>query len=209
MNYFARPEISNSDLEAVKKHFYGTGFTFESEDAFKFGTLFDAIVTEQSAIDFLHLSIGEYKYSREEFTHASRMKQSLLKDLVASSFLKVSQFQFIKTSKFDIDTTQLPVRCKYDGWISSAGFGWDLKSTSARTQREFEKHIQTFSYYRQRAFYMDISGAQKDMLIGVSKHMVMGKYPVFKVCIDRNSDIYKEGKAEYLDLCQKLIELSK
>jgi hypothetical protein len=202
--YFLRPEISNSDLSEVYRHFYG-GYDFWSMEGLRFGTLFDAIVTERNKIDFLNQRIETEQYTKDEFDLAERMKKALLEDVRIKTIVGLSKFQVVKTDKLLIDGIELPRRCKYDGWIQSAVFGWDLKSTSAKSEKEFYNHINTFSYYRQRAWYMDISGAQKDLLIAVSKHNLK----VFIVPITKESEIYQKGKAEYLDLCHKLIELSK
>jgi len=207
INYYFRQEISNSDLSEVYRHFYG-GLSFNSDEGLRFGTLFDAIVTEPSKIDFLNLRIEDYQYTREEFNRAEEMKASLDKEYSISSLISISEFQVVKTSKFNVGGVDLPVRCKYDGF-TPAGFGWDLKSTAAKTMSEFLKHCETFHYPRARAFYMDISGAKKDLIIGVSKYKVMGKHSVFPVFIDQNHRFYKDGKSEYLDLCEKLIILTK
>jgi hypothetical protein len=168
--------------------------------------LFDAIVTEREKVDFLNLKIATEQYTDYEFELAERMRVSLLKDIRIAGLIEISTFQKVMTSRLDIGNgLTLSCRCKYDGWIKPAMFGWDLKSTSATSEKEFKQHIDTFSYYRQRAFYMDISGAEKDMLIAVSKKNMK----VFVVPITRESEIYQKGKAEYLDLCEKLIELTK
>ncbi len=205
MNYFSRPEISNSDLAEVYRHFYG-GHNFWSMEGLRFGTLFDAIVTDRANIDFLNLKIGDEQYTSAEFELAERMYKSILSETNILGIIELSSFQVVMNNKIEIgNNLVLPCRCKYDGWIKNAGFGWDLKSTSAKTYNEFLTHINTFSYYRQRAFYMDISGAKKDLLIAVSKYTMK----VFCVPITPESEIYKKGKAEYLGLCNKLIELAK
>ena len=49
------------------------------------------------------------------------------------------------------------------------GWGGDIKSTSATTQEQFESAVRQFDYDRQRFFYMNIAGSEKDVLIGISK----------------------------------------
>ena len=43
---------------------------------------------------------------------------------------------------------------------------------------------------------MDIAGSKQDVLIAISKV----NYKIFKVYINRESDLYKEGKAKYNEL---------
>ena len=79
-------------------------------------------------------------------------------------------------------------------------YGGDIKSTTATTKQQFLAAVEHFDYDRQRAWYMDISGATQDLLFGISK-----KYPheVFTVPITRDSEIYKRGREKYQELAFK------
>ena len=63
----------------------------------------------------------------------------------------------------------------------------------ATDQKGFENAVKYFDMDRQRAYYMDIKGSEMDVLIGVSKV----NFKVFKVFIDRNSDLYSSGCSKY------------
>jgi hypothetical protein len=92
---------------------------------------------------------------------------------------------------------KLDVRCKWDLWRSDWGWGGDIKSTTATTQAQFEAAAIFFNYDRQRAWYMDVEGADRDVLIGISK---VKPHRIFKIPINRESNFYKSGKEKYMEL---------
>ena len=91
---------------------------------------------------------------------------------------------------------ELGVRCKWDGWRPDLRYGFDIKSTSATTQAQFEAAVKHFDYPRQRAWYMDIAKSDYDILIGISKV----NYKIFKVFIRRGDSLYREGYEDYINL---------
>jgi hypothetical protein len=90
----------------------------------------------------------------------------------------------------------LDVRCKWDGWRQDLTYGFDIKSTAAETQSQFEAAAKFFDYPRQRAWYMDIAGSDYDVLIGISKK----NYKIFKIFIKRGDPFYTEGFNDYINL---------
>ena len=76
------------------------------------------------------------------------------------------------------------------------GFGGDLKSTFATSQKQFEEAVDFFDWDRSRAWYMDIAGSRQDFIVGISKK----NQKVFKVFIKRDDKIYKRGKEKYDEL---------
>ena len=76
------------------------------------------------------------------------------------------------------------------------GFGGDLKSTFATSQKQFEEAVDFFDWDRSRAWYMDIAGSRQDFIVGISKKNLK----VFKVMISRDDKIYKQGKEKYEEL---------
>jgi hypothetical protein len=94
---------------------------------------------------------------------------------------------------------ELTMRCKYDLWADVLRYGGDIKSTTATTQKQFEEACRHFDYDRQRAVYMTLSGAQKDVLIGISKVNLK----VFKLFIDRKSEFYLSGMQKFRELAFK------
>jgi hypothetical protein len=206
-NYYLQKEISNSDLTEIKKHFYGS-FIHGSEDNLRFGVLVDALLTERTKIDFLNRKIDDFQYSVEEFTLAEKMEQAFLKDIFCKSLFQVCVGQKVCTGKLNITFEEekfaLQARCKYDLWASKLNWGIDIKTTQAKTDKQFIAACYTFDWHRQSAFYMDLSGADKHVLIGISKKNLQ----IFKVFITKERDMYIKGREQYFDLAHLLYNLT-
>ena len=207
--YFKLRHVSNSDLSSLERFFACEDELLGLEQAFRFGSLVDAMLTEPERCDHLNLKVDDVQFYSHEWNRARAMKASFLRDATASQFLKVAKGQRIFTEeafkiRFHGIEFELPVRCKYDLWMNAANFGGDIKTTVATSQKQFEVACIALDYDRSRAFYMDISGAKKDFIIGISKKE---PFKVFKVMIDRNHDWYKSGKEKYQSLSFKYFTL--
>lgn len=201
--YFNRTEVSNSDLSWLKKYWMPEKLIFDIEQAYRFGTLVDAIITEPHKVDYFKYTVDGVQYTKDEFEKAKEMRKSFLADALCKRLVDVSSMQIFMTEKktFNYCGTEfsLNTRCKWDLWWSSQNWGGDIKSTTATTQKQFEEACRYFDYDRQRAWYMDIAGSNQDILIGISK--VNNK--VFKLPIKRGDDFYNSGKEKYLELAFK------
>lgn len=93
--------------------------------------------------------------------------------------------------QFTLDT-----RCKFDWWLRQFGFGGDLKTTFASSQKEFDDAVDFFDWDRSRAWYMDIAHSDKDFIYAISKK----NCKIFKKFINRDDAIYKRGKEKYEEL---------
>lgn len=208
MNYYDRHEVSNSDLSELKLELSTRDYRMDCEAAYKFGRLIDAMITEPQTVDYFKLTVSDGYftdyYSKEDFEKAYLMKKAFSQDQFCKTLLHQSSGQNVFSKEdFSIDyggfEFSLPVRCKYDLYSEPLGWGSDIKSTTATTQKEFEAACKYFDYDRQRAWYMDITGAPKDVLIGISKK----NYKIFKVAINRESEWYLSGKEKYQNLAFK------
>lgn len=202
--YYQRPEISNSDLSELKLYFSGIEFQCEPVEAYRFGRLVDLMITERDKVDFFKFIAGGERYTKEEFDIAYRMLISVRKDRFVGPLLNHFTGQKIFTVPgFNIfwGSFQFKVdgRCKYDLWADVFKWGCDIKSTTSTTQKQFEDAAWHFGYPQQRAWYMDLSGAEKDMLVGISKK----NFEVFKIPIDRGSEFYLKGREMYSDMAFK------
>lgn len=216
--YFGRPEVSNSDLSSLKAMLYPNGLTFGDKwKAYAFGTLLDNLITEPDKVDLFNLKVQyqDYPYTQEDFDLALKMKRAYLKDDFCRMINEAADFQAITVvPDFKINYMgfefSLPARCKWDLLVPSWNMGGDIKSTAAETQQQFEAACQHFDYFRSRAWYMDLQGTDKDMLIGISKK----NCKIFKIAIDRTAplgtrprDLYEQGKEEYQELAFKYWQL--
>ena len=211
MDYYNRKEVSNSTLTELKNLLYPQTMYGDKEKAFKFGNLIDAMITEPDRVDFYSLKVDDVQYLEEDFRLAEEMRKSLLiesrKDTFLANVLKHSDTQKVSIKKdqvFDYSGFKfsLDTRCKWD-WFIPIGFGGDLKSTAAATQKQFEDSMDFFDWDRSRAWYMDIVGSDRDFIYAISKK----NCKVFKYFITRGDATYERGKEKYLDLAFKYWQL--
>lgn len=203
--YYSRSEVSNSDLTQLKNLLHPRLQYGDREAAFRFGSLVDALVTEPNRVNRYRFTVDDVQYSEEEFEHATQMLRSLRSEARRDAFLakvletadtqrcmfnKRQQFQYGGFS-FSLDT-----RCKWDWFLTPYGFGGDLKTTFASTQKEFDEAVDFFDWDRSRAWYMDIARSDRDFIYGISKKNGC----VFKKFINRDDAIYKRGREKYEEL---------
>ncbi len=201
--YYSRPEVSNSDLTELWKYFLPGDRVLDLEKAFRFGNLVDAMITEKERVDFYSLKVDNEQFTSEEFEVANRMLNVFRKDELCMRLLSMSTGQLVFNKQINIDyygfLFSMPGRCKYDLFAKALGWGGDIKSTACTTQKAFEDSIRHFDYDRSRSWYMDLSGADKDVIIGISKI----NYKIFKVYINRGDKLYNDGKEKYQELAFK------
>lgn len=202
--YFKRPEVSNSDLGWLLDQLNPKTNLIDPTQAFADGNLLDAMITEPDKVDYFKRTREGITYKKATFDNIVKMKQAFWRDPFCKGLMTGADAQKISIERkgkmnFNGIDFELDRRCKWDIWQEDWGWGGDIKSTAAETQTQFEAAFQFFKYPRSRAWYMDIEDAERDVVIGISKK----NHKVFKIFITRDSDIYKQGKAEYLELAYK------
>ena len=192
-SYYLRTEVSNSDLTELKNYLYPRTQYGDKEKAFKFGTLVDALITENERVHYSKRMVDDVTYSREDFELGLAMREALRKEARKDEFLR-AVLSNSDTQKFMVNKSQrflygnfeytLDTRCKWDWWLPSFGFGGDLKTTFAESQNQFNEAIDFFDWDRSRAWYMDIAGSQQDFIYAISKK----NQKIFKAYIRRHDD---------------------
>ena len=206
-SYYNRNEVSNSDLTELKNLLYPRLQFGDKEKIFAFGSLVDAIITEPDRVNYYQLTVDDVKYTEDDFALAREMYKSLLmesrKDEFLDYVLKNSDTQKFMVKEREFDYTgfkyHLPTRCKWDWFLSSVGFGGDLKTTFAVSQAQFDEAVDFFDWDRSRAWYMDIAGSNKDFIYAISKK----NCKVFKKFIERGDQVYRRGFDKYNELAFK------
>ncbi|MDR1348293.1 MAG: PD-(D/E)XK nuclease-like domain-containing protein [Prevotellaceae bacterium] len=200
--YYSRKEVSNSDLSALKQMLFPREMP-DPTNAYRFGNLIDAMITEPERVDFFKRTVDDIQFTVEDFERAECMKRAFFADEFCRTLAERASGQEVMTRcrKFNYSGYgfELDTRCKWDLWRSDWGWGGDIKSTAATTQSQFEAAAKFFDYDRQRAWYMDIAGSDRDILIGISKV----NFKVFKVAINRQSELYRQGFQKYNELAFK------
>jgi hypothetical protein len=206
--YFNRNEVSNSDLTELKQLLYPSTQYGDKEKAFRFGHLFDAMITEPQRVDWYRRTVDDEVYSGEDWMLAEAMKKSLRAESHRDELLKYTltnaQTQRIMIKhgqEFDYTGFRytLNTRCKWDWWLPALTLGGDLKTTSAQTQKQFLESVDLFDWDRSRAWYMDIAGSREDFIYAVSKK----NCKVFKLSIRRDDALYRRGLEKYEELAFK------
>ena len=204
-DYYLRSEVSNSDLTELKNLLHPGMQCGDRETAFRFGSLVDAIITEPNRVNYYRNTVDDIQYSDDEFRHAKEMYRSLKQearhDELLARALALADTQRCMVNKaqpfsyggfcFTLDT-----RCKWDWYFTGFGFGGDLKTTSASSQKEFDDAVDFFDWDRSRAWYMDIAHSERDFVYAISKR----NNCVFKKFIRRDDAIYKRGREKYEEL---------
>lgn len=195
--YYDRPEVSNSDLSSLMTYFQPPAQVYDLAEAYRFGNLIDAMITEPHRVDYLRRRVDNERFSAEEWSRAEKMKKAFLSVPFCAELQRQATGQNSMSELLEIEHAGIrfsfKARCKWDLWMPSFGWGGDIKSTTATNQKQFEQTLDYFNYDRQRAWYMDISNAPKDVLIGISKV----NFKVFIVTIERGGEIYNRGRAKY------------
>lgn len=206
--YFCHPFVSNSDLSRLLPK----GYTPDLVQAFAIGTLLDAMCTTPQLVDFIQLRVVgyEYQFTVGDFDLCRWMRDAWRRDKFCQELAAVcaGQEEFYQRGvpfcQADFRFT-LDCRVKYDQWSYLLGWGADIKTTAATTLEGFLNSIDRYDYDRQRAFYMHVSGAQRDMLIGISK---VAPYKIFPVKLTRTHPIYLSGATKMNTLAFEHLKLS-
>lgn len=197
--YYSRTEVSNSDLSWLQNQLYPREMP-DPTQAYRMGSLIDAMITEPNRVNFFTRRLDGDQFTLEDFERAENMKRAFLADELCTKLLEMSKPQMVMTRRLELNFHGidffLNMRCKWDFWFHAMFHGADLKSTTATTQSQFEASIKHFEYDRQRAVYMTIADAEKDVLIGISKV----NFKVFKVFINRKSELFQSGMYKFLKL---------
>lgn len=174
MSYFDYPNCSNSSLSKLLKEIRGDDSPLPIE-AFRKGTLFDAVVTEPANLDLQALTIRStgQAFTMDEYRACRRMEAALDGHPVASIIRNNSTTQHeiydhpLQMEYSGVKFT-IPFKAKLDFYWKSAGVVSDLKSTSAASQSAFEESAVKFQYYRQLYLYCQLTGANRAFLLAVN-----------------------------------------
>lgn len=213
--YYSRSEVSNSDLTSLKLQLHPQLDFVKPKDkkkAFHLGTLVDGLVTEPKNCNHFRYTVGDEKYTKDEWEWGKKQLDKLRKASAKDPFLAyvlanaVGQKVFVNPCQhFDLGcySFSLATRCKFDWHLGL--FGGDLKTVTASTQDQFEAAVDFFDWDRSRAFYMDLTHSldprlgNQDFIYGISKTA----NKVFYKKIVRGDETYLRGKEKYEELAFK------
>lgn len=193
--YYLHPFLSNSRLTKLSHEISGADLK-EYTQAFRRGTVLDAYITQPQIRGELNLTLQEMEFGLAGF-----------KIFTADNYCQLlhrysrTQWPFYKENiKFKFNGVEFSHDCKclYDG-IHAPVLGWDIKHTQATSQKAFEEACHHFQYFRGRAWYMNLSGLKRDMIIGVNVERGL----LFKVPITFWDENHQLGVKQYTELAYK------
>lgn len=218
-NYFqTQGYASNSALSQLGKEL-GLLPSYETtpearEENFRIGTLFDILETEPHRINRIFNTIvdTDYSFTDEELGLWERKQKLLYSQKWYREILNLKpdfQTEFYHNNYFLEPESPIRMKGKLDLLLSnplnkSKGMVIDLKTTKAKSQKEFENTCNMFGYFRQMIYYMVGVGVRKSLIIGVSKETNQ----IYKVYFDANHKDFKENFNMCKLLVRKWFELS-
>lgn len=214
MDYFGLPYASNSLLTKIKNGISPSD-KFPPTEAYAFGSLVDALITEPHKVNYASGLVAGIQLSGAQIDTAKRMRDNFFRDPICKNLFDISDKQkelVIENMIFEFEGFEFEIgfKCKYDLFLRSAWYGVDIKTTAAKTQKQFEESVFQFDWDRQGALYMDIptqltgEESKQFLIIGISKKI---PHKIFKLPIKRDDGWYKSGKSKYTELAFKLYQL--
>jgi hypothetical protein len=204
IDYYKLPSVSNSSLTQLKQLTNSKDW-FDPSDAYMLGTLLDAMITEPNRVDFAKRTLDHILIDYEMWYCAYKMMFAFSKESWAPRLLQGCEMQKIsnKLMQFSVNGMSFEMNCKCKWDFFGKNIAGDIKTTMARTQKEFEAVCNYFEYYRGRAWYMDLEQTDNDILICISKV----NFKVFYIRIKRGDENYLKGKEQYEELALKYFML--
>jgi hypothetical protein len=198
--YYNLDLISASRLGVVKCLRDNLELPKASQEALDFGKQFHQAVLEPEKYSEALKTDPSYKKNEHKIKEMVKacMDNSFLCELLSAPGY-VEHNHFFKEERYGIDC-----KIKMDKFIKILRSILDLKSTSAKTLKEFMESIVKFGYHRQGAFYLDGTDATKFILIGVSKTF---PHKTFTVILPYDHELIEQGRKEYEELIDFYIQM--
>ena len=185
--------VANSDIKSLDATLSGNPMPENLDRIFEFGTLCHQLILEPELAD----------WTDPDIKLALKMKETFMADSFCRSF--VEHHNFRAEREFYRNNLQgISAKCKTDGDIRSKKWILEFKSLAVTSQKAFEESILHFNYDQGASWYLDVCKYDRVLIAGVSK-----KKPekMFKVIVDRGSDMYLSGLAKYTEGIAKWREL--
>lgn len=190
LDYFKIPRISNSILSIASDILAGRTQKQKPLKAFAFGRVFHELCIEgiKPPNDF----------DPNELDRLYGMKKAYNLSPIYKSIRCTNRINREKVYLFVEPQTNTDCKAKIDLSLKSKIF--DLKTTSAKTQEEFQSAMIRYSYDRQLAFYFAATGIKEGYLIGISKV----NHKVFTLHYKATDKTISNGQAKYLYLLNRI-----
>lgn len=192
---FNRKGVTNSALTRLKNELMGITPNYPVR-AMVFGSAFHELVLEPTGFNF-----AEWHLRPSEVLKLKMMAMSVIQHQEAFDYIKQGAKE--KTRCWETENILCKGKFDIDTWNTIG----DLKTTSARSLREFKRDLVKYDYDRQAAFYLSCrKEARRFYFIGVQKRE---PYQVFFISHYQNTKFINKGRKKYKFLLKKLSEREK
>jgi hypothetical protein len=178
--YFDSHYVSNSDLKRLR-HLTDPKFQdpADLEEIFAFGKLVEDLILQPHKANYNHRDIGK----------AQEMERTFRDDPICRQLLHIHDLRR-QHEFYRLDRYHVKARCKMDADSKLMGLVFELKGLSVTSDSAFEDSIDHFHYDQGLAWYLDVSGYRRALLVAVSKKKTD---KLFKRIVDRDHVYYKRG----------------
>lgn len=215
MDYFDLPHMSNSDLSELDRQINARELPANIQQLFSFGHLTDALTGDQeNNLNYESgiLKVGNeiHTFNEEQMNRAILMKAAYEADpLLQKAFYGAKDQYWFVRERFRIEHEGfeffLRAKCKCDKYRKDTRLIGEIKSTAAKSQKEFEAQAEHLDYDRAGALYMDLGKVDRYLLVGLSKHKNKHTklHEVYIIVVQRGDPFYERGKKKYQELAYK------
>lgn len=158
------------------------------ERIFEFGSLTHACIFEP------HLA----NKNDPDYDIAQRMRDTFYSDWLCASIMK---YKGIKCEhEFYRKVDGLKRRCKADTSVKDINLLVEFKGLSITSEKQFRESITHFDYDMGAAFYIDTTGLDRELIVGVSKKKTD---QIFRFMIEKGDMYYIKGREKYIKAITK------
>ena len=185
--YRSLPRVSNSDLSRFEDALFGANRPAPVQ-AFAFGSALHELILEPHTIHQLPEGL--------DVQTLQTMAQKVRQHPTAAWALQWSVKE--KIVLWECPVTGLPLKSKLD-LVYRGSTVYDLKSTAATSQSEFERAAKRYQYDRQAAFYLDSVQAKRYVIIGIQK---AAPHQIYTIQATAHDVFITKGRDRYTKLLQ-------
>ena len=188
------PAWNNSGLGDAFHILNGNPKPAEPKKAWNFGAAVHKLILEP---DFFVKT--DWDLTKSEWKTLYSMADAVEKHAGLSQLIRGAKKELVCTRKDR--TTRLNCKIKID--VLNSDYIIDLKTTSAADRLEFLENCEKYEYHRQAAFYCDLSGRDRFLIIGIQKRK---PFNIFYLDTDRTKKFFQTGQKRYKFLLEKVAE---
>ncbi|MGE9312841.1 hypothetical protein ACLOAU_14430 [Niabella sp. CJ426] len=138
----------------------------------------------------------------QDYGLALRMRDTFYSDWLCQSIMSYPNIKI--EHEFYRKVSGLKRRCKADGVVKDCGLILEFKGLSVTNEKSFRDSITHFDYDMGAAYYIDTTGIDRELIVGVSKKKTD---KLFRFMIEKGDQYYQSGRKKYIQaICDGLLK---